>query len=249
MYFMIVEDLGSDSRHLLRLIKEYYEARAGTVSASCYENAESFLEDYRPGVCNAIFLDILLKQSSGMQAAEKVREIDDKVPIVFTTSEKSFSFESYHVHALDFLMKPIRQSELLWCLDQITESLAVPLTLNVPEAHATGASERMIPLEQLIRVESIRNGVLIFTTLGEIRTSQRVSFAKIVQLLPKTGEFCVFSRGQLVNFAYVSEIGSKGEIRLNNGQLLYCSRRKIQEVLAAFAEYRFRQLRSRRVRS
>ncbi len=244
MYFIIVEDLSSDCNHLLHLIEEYCTAHAEAVSFTCYENAESFLEDYRPGYCNAIFLDILLEKLSGIGAAKKVRQVDERVPIVFTSGEKSFSFESYRVHALDFLLKPVRSSQLSWCMDQILKSMAAPLSLTVPEARSMeGTPEQIIPLEQLVYVESIRNGLLVHTTSGVIRTSQRLTFSKIVQLLPKNGQFCIFCRGQLVNFAHVSGIGSRGEIRLKNGQVLYCSRRKIREILSAFAEYRIMHLR------
>ncbi len=241
MHFVIVEDLSSDRDHLLTLIKNYCSAHREDVTFSCYENAETFLADYRKGFCSAIFLDILLGELSGISAARQVREQDGEIPIVFITAETGFSLDSYQVHALDFLVKPVREAQLSWCMDRISKSQAAPLFLNVRESRNEEASlSRKIPLEELVYVESIRNGLILHTTAGDIRTVQSFTFTEVTHLLPPTGQFCVFSRGQLVNLAHVVRVGKKGEIQMQNGQTLYCSRRKIQEIQEAYAGYRIR---------
>ncbi len=248
MHFIIVEDLSSDRDSLLSLIKEACRSQMETATFSCYEKAEEFLAAYRPGLASAIFLDILLPKTTGLFAARVIRQKDARVPIVFVTSEPGYSLESYSVHALDFLVKPILPAQLSWCIEQITRKQAAPLFLTVKEARKADAShECMIPLEDLIYAESIRNGLIIHTTWGEVRTGEQYGFSEVMRLLPPNGQFCVFSRGEMVNLSHVLLVSQKGEIRLRDGRTLYCSRRKIHEVQKLFADYRINQFREKEI--
>ncbi len=244
MHFIIVEDLSSDRDHLLSLIDETCRAKNGAATFSCYQKAEDLLAGYRPGMANAIFLDILLDEMTGLIAARRVRQEDALVPIVFVTTEPDYSLESYEIHALDYLVKPVQKQQFSWCMNRILETSAAPLYLTVREARERDAAyERNILLDDLIYAESIRNGLIIHTTSGEIRTGQNYGFAEVLRLLPDTGQFCVFSRGELVNLSFVDLVTKAGEIRLKNGQTLYCSRRKTRDVQKQFAGYRLLQFR------
>ncbi len=237
MHFAIVEDLKDDRENLNRMIRNICISKNRKAEISCFGSAEEFLERYRPGFCSAVFLKILFKNMSGLEAAKEVREIDEHVPIVFTTTDPSFSLESYRVHALDFLLKPVQPPQLAWCMERILK-LSPPLYIKVKEARSeNGCRIRSVLLDHLIYIETVKNGLLLHTTEGPILTAEGVTFLKMASLLPETGRFHSFCRGQLVNLSHVLTIDGSGAITLDNGQILYCSRRKIRQMQEAFADF------------
>ena len=82
----IVEDekVYSDliKEYLDRYLKEYKDDIIG-FDISVYDNAISFLENYKPSRCDLVFLDIMMPHIDGMRAAEKLREVDNSVIIIF----------------------------------------------------------------------------------------------------------------------------------------------------------------------
>lgn len=66
MHFAIVEDLKIDQNHLIHLIQENLEKHGETAHFDCYESGEAFLEAFRPGLFNAVFMDIMLDRNGAM---------------------------------------------------------------------------------------------------------------------------------------------------------------------------------------
>lgn len=243
MHLAIVEDLKSDRENLIERIQENTDAKNNAVELSVYTSGEAFLADFRRGFCNAIFLDIMLGDGiNGLETARKIRKVDEYIPIVFTTTEKDFALESYDVHAMDFLVKPVAQESVDWCLKRLRETLASPVSLTVRcSIEGWQTFEQVIPLDDILFLESIRNGSVIHTSTGEIRSGQ--SYSELSRQLPGTGRFCEYGRGTSVNFSWVDFILDNGEIRLKNGDLLFCSRRKLKETCTAYLNYQFMVLR------
>ncbi|MCD8397440.1 MAG: LytTR family DNA-binding domain-containing protein [Lachnospiraceae bacterium] len=243
MHLAIVEDLKSDRDNLIERIQANSAAGKDTAEFSLYTSGEAFLADYRRGFCNAVFLDIMLGDGmNGLDTAQKIREIDEYIPIIFTTTEKEFALDSYGVHAMDFLVKPVAQAPLDWCMKRLRETLSSPASLTVRcSVEGWQTCEQVILLDDLLFLESIRNGSLVHTAAGEVRSGQ--SYAELLRQLPKTGRFCEYGRGTTVNFSWVDLILDNGEIRLKNGDLLFCSRRKLKETRMAYTNYQFMVLR------
>ena len=132
MHFAIVEDLAMDQEHLIRLIQENFKKHNETADFDCYESGEDFLEHFRPGLYHAVFMDIMLDQSglNGIETAEKLRSIAERIPLVFITSERDYSLQGYRVHPLDYLLKPVDANALSWCLDEIRTFLAEPAYID-----------------------------------------------------------------------------------------------------------------------
>ena len=55
-----------------------------------------------------LFLDIDMPQMSGMELAEKIRETDQDVILIFCTNLQHFALNGYSVGALGFIVKPIQ---------------------------------------------------------------------------------------------------------------------------------------------
>ena len=52
-------------------------------------------------------MDIEMPHLNGMEAAQKIRELDKEVVIVFITNMAQYAIKGYEVDALDFILKPL----------------------------------------------------------------------------------------------------------------------------------------------
>jgi len=237
MHFIIVEDLEPDREKLAVLIKEFYAADGQPLEFSFYSSGEDFLAHYQPGSCDALFLDIVLDGVSGLEAARAVREREPRLPIIFTTAEPDFALEGYGVHAMDYLVKPLKAAQVSWCLRELKEYLAVPGLLTVSRVDGPGHSHTVdLPLDEIRYGQYRAHNMELYTSAGVVLT--RLSFQDFAALLPHSGRFHVCGHNLVVNFSYVERVAD-GELILKDGERLQFSRSRQEEVRAAFVSWVF----------
>ena len=59
-----------------------------------------------------IFLDVVMPNMTGIELGNLVRKYDQNVPVIYTSSLKDYAFDSYSVHAFDYLLKPLEKERL-----------------------------------------------------------------------------------------------------------------------------------------
>lgn len=241
MHFVIVEDLPSDRQKLMELILSDYAGRRQPIDFSCFDSGEDFLEKYRPGSCDAMFVDVLLGAMSGIEVARYVREQEPALPIIFTTTEPDFALDSYQVHAMDYLVKPLDREKLSWCLRLLREYLAsnacIELAAIDKERHSRLCT---VSLDSILYAQSQNHILNVRTTGGMIRT--RLNFQAFLNLLPQTGRFLVCGRGVIVNLSQVEAV-EDGVLLLKSGERVLFTRGKQAEVRKAFTDWSFRRSR------
>ena len=60
-----------------------------------------------------LLLDILMGQMNGMELARRLRQRRERLQILFITGTPDFVFAGYGVEAVSYLMKPVKEEELL----------------------------------------------------------------------------------------------------------------------------------------
>ena len=93
-----------------------YEFSSGTGAASWLEK--------HPGEIDLLFLDVEMKGQNGMETAEKIRQFDENLIIVFVTGHADYVFDGYHVGALDYMMKPVTLPKLKELLRRVREKMS-----------------------------------------------------------------------------------------------------------------------------
>lgn len=103
----ILEDNKDDLLNLKDILNLYSKEKEVVFDIFEYNNANDFLKSYE---CNfdIILLDIELGTSSRIDVAKAIRKIDEKVIIIFQTDFAKYALNGYEVHALDFMVKPIK---------------------------------------------------------------------------------------------------------------------------------------------
>lgn len=84
------------------------------------ENGREALKIYEEKKIQIAILDIEMPGINGIQTAEKIRETDPYCSIIFLTAFDEFNYakKAITVRALDYLLKPYQESELLSVLEE-----------------------------------------------------------------------------------------------------------------------------------
>lgn len=102
----VVEDDRQEATLLRGHLLTYGIAHQIDFQISLFSNAEDFLARYKP-IYDLVFLDIALPGINGMEAAAKLREMDQVVTLIFITSMAQYAVNGYEVQAFDFILKPV----------------------------------------------------------------------------------------------------------------------------------------------
>ena len=88
-------------------INRYSKDTGEQFEIKTFNSGMDFISDYAP-VFDIVFLDIEMPLLTGMETARRLRQIDDKICIVFITKMSKYAIEGYEVNAIDFVVKPIK---------------------------------------------------------------------------------------------------------------------------------------------
>uniref|UniRef100_UPI00261B5A5F LytR/AlgR family response regulator transcription factor n=1 Tax=uncultured Clostridium sp. TaxID=59620 RepID=UPI00261B5A5F len=59
-----------------------------------------------------VFLDIIMANDDGIEVGKKIKEIDEKIYILYISSSKEFLLDGYDVGAFNYILKPIDENRL-----------------------------------------------------------------------------------------------------------------------------------------
>lgn len=102
----IVEDEEKEASRLGNFLDRYAEETGIELHHSWSNSAAAFLESYQCQY-DLVFMDIRMPGIDGMAAAEKLREMDSAVVLIFITSLAQYAVRGYSVDALDYILKPV----------------------------------------------------------------------------------------------------------------------------------------------
>jgi DNA-binding LytR/AlgR family response regulator len=122
--------LDDDKRELDKLVsflKKYYAAGLRTAFdrnfLHDFTSGSAMLEYFAKGKnVDIVFLDIIMPEMSGIEAAAALRDRGFDGYIVFLTSVNDFASESYRVGAFSYLLKPVEIEGLFSVLEKIEET-------------------------------------------------------------------------------------------------------------------------------
>jgi DNA-binding LytR/AlgR family response regulator len=102
----IVEDEKISADLLQKYLTRYAEEKNVTFSIEVFKNAIIFLDNYKTKY-DIVFMDIGMPHMDGMEAAARLREIDQTVILIFVTNMSQFAVKGYEVDAMSFIVKPV----------------------------------------------------------------------------------------------------------------------------------------------
>ena len=111
---------------------------------------------------DVVLLDIRMPEMDGIEVAQHLQKLDQPPAVVFTTAYDAYAIRAFEVHAVDYLLKPIRAARLREALMRVRAAARPsPETLRElrPEPRAfLSAQERgkihLIPIAEVIYLKA-----------------------------------------------------------------------------------------------
>ncbi len=140
-------DDDSAARESLQLACErILRDRSGEVQVFAFSSGEGVLRwlEKHPDELDVLFLDIEMGGISGMDTARRIRAQGRNLVLVFVTGFADYVFDGYSVNALDYLLKPCRDSKLRGVLQRALGQLHQ----HAPETFTVKNAEGMFRVEK-----------------------------------------------------------------------------------------------------
>ena len=185
--------------------------------------------DYQP-VYDIILMDIEMPKMDGISAAEKIRELDKDVIIIFITNMAQYALKGYQVRARSYILKPVNYYSLALELQEAiaTISRKVDDTILLKDDDVL----KKISVNDIYYLESQQHYIIVHTKTGNIRI--RESMKNMERRLEKS-YFQRCNVSYLVNLAHVSSIDR--DIVVVGGERIPMSRQKSKSFVSALTDY------------
>ena len=116
MNVVIVEDDVFASNMLVSFFTDYTIEKGREVKIDCYNSPQQFLDEFKSQY-DLVLLDIQMPGLSGIQVAEKIRQTDENIIIVFITEIAQYAIAGYKVRAMDYILKPVSFYDFSYMVD------------------------------------------------------------------------------------------------------------------------------------
>lgn len=192
-----------------------------------------------------LFLDIQMPRLNGFDVLEL---LDEPPAVIFTTAFDQYAVQAFEAHALDYLLKPFPPERFARAvqkfLDQPEHSQKQvrnfqgerPMGNEERLVLKDGARIRIIPFDQLIRLEADGDYVVIHSKQGKL--SKKQSLTRYAQKLPAK-QFVRVHRSHLLNLQFIDRIdpyGKKDHLALlSTGERIPISRSGFERLRKVFA--------------
>ena len=159
-------------------------------------NGQEALDRLLENEADVVLLDIRMPQMDGIELAQHLQKLPKPPVIVFTTAYDDSAIKAFELHAVDYLLKPIRTARLLEALNRARATVPVQTEVLrglLPEPrrnfsiHERGKI-RLIPIEQVlylraelkyITVRTAEREYLLEESLTELEKEFTARFVRI----------------------------------------------------------------------
>lgn len=200
----VCEDKNEDLTYLCSMLYE--------IGLSCtiseYSNAENLLWDIetRNKEFDLFLLDIFLPNMNGIEAARRIRAINEDAVVIFTSFSEDFYREAFDIYAFQYLTKPVSHDVLAEALEKAAQIIerSHEETLTI-----TFHGKRYTLKYSDITYISSHNHMLCFHMQDG---SEYTSYGKLDEIAAqlKSDLFTRCHKSFIINLSYVHECATEG---------------------------------------
>jgi two-component system, LytTR family, response regulator len=178
---LIVEDNAFMATVLHDLLKQYAADIAVLDVANTGDKALRLIASKKP---NVVFLDIELPDMTGFELLQQLDDIPFQT--IFTTAHSHYAIRAFRFNALDYLVKPVKESELDEAIKRLLKTasngMEVKHALSNLEAQSVENQKLVLstqnrtlrlPLKQITHIEGERNYSYIYLSNGSRELSSK----------------------------------------------------------------------------
>lgn len=199
----------------------------GEEIVSRYERYEA---DY-----DAIFLDMDMGELDGIRTANRIREIDKYVIIVFVTSHTKYMKECFQCEPFRFLVKPIDTDEINKAIKDIFAKLSQERKTFI---FSENRNKVRLFCDSIIYFESKAHYLYIHTNDTEYKTTQPIN--KLEKVIDKD-VFSKVHKSFIINLGYVKKIKGSEIYLYGTDTIIPIGRKYQKDFMDSFIKYKERK--------
>ena len=147
------------------------------------DNGRTLIELVEEHPADVVLLDIRMPEMDGLEAARHLQKLDEPPHVVFTTAYDDYAVSAFELHAIDYLVKPIRLRRLHDALSRVRSITRISLdVLNevAPDARTHLSIQergkvRLVPVSEILYLRAELKYVTIRTAQRELLLEESLS--------------------------------------------------------------------------
>jgi two-component system, LytTR family, response regulator len=240
---LITDDEQSSIDLLTWLIQQYCPDITAIKQARSVQEAIPLVQSFQPDI---VFLDIQMPHQSGF---DLLTTIDNwNFEVIFTTAYNEFAIQAIKFSALDYLLKPVDETELKKAVDRFkVKKIYAPagqllfrnFIQNISQGNkekfklalADASEVKYVQLDEIIRLQAESNYTHVILTGGKIFVSAKT--LKEYDEMLQGHHFLRVHKSHLVNPTHINSYDRQGFLQMTDGSRVEVSRRKKDYLLQA----------------
>jgi two-component system, LytTR family, response regulator AlgR len=169
-----ITDDEAPARNRIRDLLEDCAASMALEVAGEASDGRELIELLQTTPVDVVLLDIRMPEMDGIEAAQHIQKLPDPPSVIFTTAYDVYALKAFELHAVDYLVKPIRLRRLHEALSRVRSITPLPLDVlqklsPEPRGHLSVQERGRVILVQVEKILYMR-AELKYVTL---RTAER----------------------------------------------------------------------------
>ena len=238
MKIAVLDDNADDLHALCTMIDTVCAEQTPRPMIRAFTDERKFLAHMSSARADIVFLDIYLKERTGIRTAQILRSFNTSCAIIFVTSSREHAVEAFDVTASHYLIKPVTEEGVREALARTPffkkERPTIPLTIEY--------TEQRIPIEHIRYVDADGRRCSFHLTDGTT-LSPYMTLSRARELLDAMPMFLSCHRSLLVNMDEIHQLTPEG-ILLSDGTLLPIATRRKSEVERIYRAYMLQKMRA-----
>ncbi len=230
----ICDDDAAEAGRIENFVRTY-----GDFDISVYTNSRKLGWVIEDGADFDLYLlDVVMPNPDGIELARLIRKSDKTAAIIYLTSHNERALEAFHVHASQYLIKPVSYETLCRELDSVLTAVKSrnAKTFLIKTKDGTEA----VPFHKIVCCELVNRTLCCITADGEKHRSVtlRTSFKESVSQLCTDSRFIYPHMSFVVNMDYVKSMQGNLLV-MNTGADIPITRRAVSNIKEKYLEYFF----------
>jgi two-component system response regulator AlgR len=242
---MIVDDEAPARARLRDLLAECAEELPVAVAGEA-ASGPAALELLSQIEADVVLVDVRMPEMDGIELAQHLQQLERAPAVVFATAYDAYAIRAFEVHAVDYLLKPIRLARLKEALARARVAAPRPDALRqlarAPRTHLS-AQERgrvhLIPVAEVVYLKAELKYVSVRTAAREYLIEE--SLTRLEQefgsRFVRVHRNCLVARAAVRGFERGEEAGeTRWEVLLNGVEERIAVSRRQQHVVREFGK-------------
>ncbi|MFD3156321.1 LytR/AlgR family response regulator transcription factor [Haloimpatiens sp. FM7330] len=224
----VCDDEKTEREIIVHMIDRFLKLNNKCYKLFEFGNGEDLISSIRD--FDIYFLDIKMDKLTGIEAAKKIRLINEKAVIIFITGLKDYVFDAFDVRAFHYILKPINEAKLKKILYSALKHFDKKDKYIIAK---TIRQSTKILIKDIMYIESTQRKLKVHTTYDVIEYYHKLS--DIEQEL-YNDSFFRCHKSYIVNLKYVRSYDTTF-ITLTNSEKIYVSKYRLADFSKAFMYY------------